>query len=139
VPADSESMETSRRGFLGAAATAGAAALGGCTDVVGPCGVSLGGMPEDATVAVEPLDSAPADGHRIAFADLTDPERALLAEAIDDGPVRLCPTDDSGRADALSRLSDRLQSESYLDREGKLYGLWVRVQDVILAGTADTP
>lgn len=132
-------METSRRQFLGATTAVGAAALSGCADFVGPCGVSLGGMPEDATVAVEPLAAAPDDGHRIAFAELTEPEQALLSQAIADGSVRLCPTDGSERADALSRFGDRVQQESYLVRDGDPYGLWVRVQDVILAGTAEPP
>lgn len=118
----------SRRTVLAAVAGAGTAALAGCS--------VLDGMPDGAAVAVGAPDPTPGpDPAVVAWTDLTDPERDLLERAFDGGH-RTC----DGVPDAADRFADRVESpETYLRRDGDLYGLWLAVTDVVLAGTTDPP
>jgi len=97
-------------------------------------------MPRDGELAVTPVDAVPDEATVIPFSELSDAERSLLETAVEDGPVRACMSDEHGRADALQSFSNRVgEPSSYLRYRGQYYGLWVRITDVVSAGTADPP
>ncbi|MFB6130008.1 MAG: hypothetical protein ABEJ28_04200 [Salinigranum sp.] len=134
-------MELTRRRLLSVGGTTGLAALAGCS---GGCVRGLpfvgSGMPNDGEVATDPVDAVPEDATTIDLATLPDPERSLLRTAVEDGVARVCTTDGGDRADALRSFADRVSPESsYLAAGGDHYGLWVRIEDMVFAGTADPP
>ena len=97
-------------------------------------------MPHDGEVAVEPADSVPAGATVIELGDLPRRERALLRTAIEDGVARACMNEDGPRSGALRSFADRLTAgSSYLGFRAERYGLWVRIEDTVRAGTADPP
>lgn len=132
-------MAMTRRDLLASGGAVGALALAGCTGRCGPSLPFLGpSMPQDGAVGVEPVESAPEDATVLQFSELPDSERALLRTAVESGGVAVC-LDGGGRAEALRSFTDRVEFESYLRYEGRLYGLAVRVTDQVLTGTGSLP
>lgn len=62
-----------------------------------------------------------------------------MATAVDTGVVRACMSRETDRSAALNSFADRLDPETYLADGEERYGLWVRITDVVYAGTADPP
>jgi len=132
-------MPSTRRRLLAATGALGATALAGCT---GPCSdVPFLGpdMPHDGVVAASPVGSVPDDADVVALANLPSAERALVRQAIDGGAVRACMDDETERTRAMESFADRVAVESYLADGDDDYALWVRLTDVVYAGTADSP
>lgn len=97
-------------------------------------------MPNDGEVAAEPAESVPGGATVLVHADLPAAEQSLLRTAVEEGVARACMDGGSERADALRSVADRVSVESsYLAYDGDRYALWVRVTDVVHAGTADPP
>lgn len=127
-------MTISRRRLLAAGMATGFALAAGCS---GRCG---SGLPNDGVVATDRTGSVPADATVVEFAKLPPAEQSLLREAVEDGAVRVCMTDQGDRAAAIRSFGERLPVDSsYLTVEGDQYALYVRVEDVVYASTADPP
>jgi hypothetical protein len=133
-------MSLDRRRFLAAGAGAASALTAGCSGQLTQCVPLLGSdMPQDAAIAVTPVDSLPDDAETVAMADLSDSERDLLRTAIEEGVVRACMRDDTDRTETFRDFAGRVGVETYLADGTDRYGLWVRITDQIFAGTGDSP
>jgi hypothetical protein len=106
-------------------ALAGALPLAGC----------LGGTDGDAVVRAQP-SSAFDTSTPVVFDDLPAEERAIVRTAVDDGFYHACPE----LPGAVRSFAGRLDSEApSLEYDGDRYGLYVRVEDLVYADTADPP
>lgn len=116
----------SRRRFLGTTGTVGFTALAGCS-----------GMPEDAVVATELVDSVPEDAEFVVATELPEAEREIAREAARSGLYHECPP----LSDTVRRFAQRTAGpdEAYLDAGGTPYGLWVTVTDLVYASSGSPP
>ena len=130
-----------RRRLLSIGTAVGSTALAGC---IGGCNQGLPflgtGMPHDGEIAVERVDTVPEQATIIDFSALPDAEQSLLRTAIKESVVRVCLDDSGEQADALRSFANRIDGASaYLAYESNRYALWVRVEDMVVAGTASPP
>ncbi|MFB6193700.1 MAG: hypothetical protein ABEI75_01425 [Halobaculum sp.] len=118
-----------------------AAAVTGTT--VGSVGC-LGGFPEDAALRATETAGAGDEPQTtnapvVVFGDLPAAERRLVRPALDGRVVRVCPSEADERGDTLRSFAGRFEPASLLRRAGTLYGVWLRIEDVVYADTADPP
>ncbi len=94
------------------------------------------GGPRDALVSAgesEPSEDTPA----LRVSDLPEKERSIARTAIEDGVYHACPE----LPPELRSLAGRFDGpdDAYLRYDGRTYGLWIRIEDTVWAGTADPP
>lgn len=115
-----------RRRFL---VTVGAtsSSLAGC---IGP------DMPKDAIVrAVQ--ESPPEDVALVSYDELPQDEQEIARTAIEEEFYHACPE----LPGAVRSFGERFEGpdNAYLEFQGRSYALWIRIEDVIRAGTASPP
>jgi len=97
-------------------------------------------MPSDGELATERTGSVPEGATVIPVPELPAPERSLVRTAIEEGVVRVCMDHGGERADALRSVADRVTAaNTYLAADGHRYAVWLRITDLVYAGTASPP
>ncbi|WP_158057757.1 fimbrial protein [Halorussus halophilus] len=133
-------MKLTRRQLLTSGATTGAVSLAGCTGGCGGIPFVGANMPHDGVLATETANSVPEEATSIEFSQLPAQEQSLVRTAVEEGVARACMRDDTESTEALSSFADRVTPESSsLRYEGEYYLLYVRIEDMVFAGSADPP
>lgn len=102
---------------------------------VGLSGCLGGGLAEDALVrAVQ--ESAPESDVDVRYEELPPAEQEIARTAVEEPYYHACPD----LPDALRSFAQRFRSErAFLEYQNETYALWIRIQDVVSASTADPP
>lgn len=108
----------------------------GTASLTVPASGCLGGMPGDAVVRAVP-GAEPGGTTPVRYRDLPAPEQEIARTAITEPFYHACPE----LPDALRSFASRFDAPdtAYLTREGEPYGLWIRIEDTVRAGTASSP
>ena len=93
-------------------------------------------MPQDAVVRTtqkSPTDDAVVVSH----AELPEDEREIARTAVEEPFYHACPE----LPEALRSFASRFQkiNDTYLEYRETTYGVWIRIEDTIRAGTASAP
>ncbi len=128
-------MPLNRRQVLVSGTAIGFSAMAGCST---DCGLFGQGMPHDATIAVDRMESIPEDAIMVQFSQLPEPEQKLLRTAIEEDAVQVCMDDEGERTEAVYSFENRVAgNQSYLSYENEYYGLFVGITDESSVMTAD--
>ncbi len=135
-------MKVTCRRVLATVATAGAGIVVFAANSDG-CGQAIpffeSAWPHDGEIGVSPVKLIPENTTVIVFSKFPDSEQSLLQTAADTGSVRVCLAKRDEQADVLRSFANRVSGDTYLRYEGGYYGLWVRVEDMVVSSTADPP
>ncbi|WP_411968435.1 hypothetical protein [Haloferax sp. YSSS75] len=94
------------------------------------------GMPRDAVVSAE-QESPPASATVVSYDALPQAERQIARTAIEDDFYHACPE----LPGAIRSFAERFEGpdDAYLTYRETSYGMWIRIEDTIRAGTAPPP